>query len=106
MKNADFNDRRSCMAIILELKIVPQSGRQAFVRDKSGAIKCFLKSPPVDGKANEELIKVLSKRLAITQESIKILQGVTSRKKILKIDTTLTLPAILQTLGVETQQTL
>lgn len=94
------------MAVMLELKIVPQSGRQHFARDKSGAIKCYLKSPPVDGKANEELIKILSKKLSVTQESIKILQGITSRKKILKIDTALTLPAILQTLGVETQQTL
>jgi len=91
------------MAVLLEIKVTPQSGRQQFVRDKSGIIKCFLKSAPEGGKANEELMKLIGKLVGIPQEHIRLIQGATSRKKVLKIDTTLDQRAVLQRLGVEIQ---
>jgi uncharacterized protein (TIGR00251 family) len=91
------------MAIHLEIKVTPQSGKQQFLRDKSGIIKCFLKSPPEDGKANNELVKLLSKTLSVPQEQIIILQGVTARKKVIKIETPLNIQAILHKLGLEVQ---
>ena len=69
------------MPTLLELKVVPQAGKQGFIRDKSGIIKCFLKSPPEDGKANQELIKLLSKTLKIPQASIQLLMCATSAKR-------------------------
>ncbi len=91
------------MAILLEIKAVPQSGRQQFVRDKSGMLKCFLKSAAEDGKANDELIKFLSITLSIPQENIKILQGATSRKKVIKIETAHDKAVILHKLGFDNQ---
>jgi uncharacterized protein len=91
------------MAVLLEIKVTPQSGRQQFVRDKSGIIKCFLKSAPEGGKANEELMKLIGKLVGVPQEHIRLIQGATSRKKVLKIDTTLDQRAVLQRLGVEIQ---
>lgn len=91
------------MTIRLEIKVTPQSGKQQLTRDKSGTIKCFLKSPPVDGKANEELIKLLSKKLSVQQEKIVIIQGATARKKLVKIETELTDNAIFHLLGLEVQ---
>jgi uncharacterized protein len=91
------------MAVLLEIKVTPQSGRQQFVRDKSGIIKCFLKSAPEGGKANEELMKLIGKLVGVSQEHIRLIQGATSRKKVLKIDTTLDQRAVLQRLGVEIQ---
>lgn len=94
------------MSVLLEIKAAPQSGRQQLVRDKSGMIKCFLKSPPEDGKANDELIKFLSKLLSIPQENIKILQGATSRKKVVKIEGVLDKASVLLKLGLEAQLSL
>ena len=91
------------MALLLEIKVVPQSGRLAMIRDKGGFLKCYLKSPPEDGKANHELVKFLAKSLGINFDQIKIVQGATSRKKVLKIDIQLSLEALLQKLGIETQ---
>lgn len=94
------------MAVRLELKVCPQSGKQGFSRDKSGMIKCQLKSPPEGGKANEELIKLIGKILRIPQENIIILQGITARKKLIKIETNETLDQIIQKLGIQTQTTI
>lgn len=91
------------MAVIIECKVVPGSGRQAFLRDKSGIIKCFLKSPPEKGKANEELIKLISSLLKIQSSLVTIVQGHTVRKKKVKIDTQGSLQEILARCGIDTQ---
>ena len=48
------------------------------------ALKITLKAPPVDGKANEELIKFLSKSLDIPKSYVSILSGETNRSKLIK----------------------
>ena len=39
------------MSLVIEIKVFPSSGRQKFVIDKSGKLKCYLKNPPEKGKA-------------------------------------------------------
>lgn len=94
------------MALLIEIKVKPQSGRQLCTLDKSGLLKCFLKSPPEGGKANEELIKFLSKALSIPQNSINIIRGASSRSKLLRIDAHLDRTALLKKLGIEMQKSL
>jgi uncharacterized protein YggU (UPF0235/DUF167 family) len=94
------------MASTIEIKVVPGSGRQRFVLDKSGVIKCFLKSPAEQGKANEELMLLLSKALAIPQKNIRILLGAKSRKKIVQLLTDMTYDQIIAQLGIEQQKTI
>jgi uncharacterized protein (TIGR00251 family) len=48
-------------------------------------IKVSLKSKPENRKANQELIKLLSKYFRISPDKIKIIQGIKSRKKIIHI---------------------
>lgn len=91
------------MALILELKVVPLSGKQHCMSDKAGMLKCYLKSPPEGGKANAELCKFLSKVLKIPQEHVSILAGATSRKKVIKLDTTLSREHVYELLGIEQQ---
>jgi uncharacterized protein (TIGR00251 family) len=92
------------MTVLLEIKAVPQAGRQKLIRDKSGIIKCFLKSAPEDGKANRELIEFLGEILNISRQDISILQGATTRKKVVKIDTNFSKNSILHQLGLENEQ--
>ena len=89
------------MAVVIELKVIPNSKQQGFEQDKSGLIKCRLKSKPEGGKANEELIRLLSKTIGIPTDCFKILRGATSRNKMIKIDTQIfDLPGILARLGL------
>ncbi len=89
--------------ITIDIKVVPQSGKQEISTDKSGTIKCLLKSPPEKGKANRELIKLLSRKLKLPQENIVIIKGQTSRKKTIKIQGEGRLEEILTKLGIELQ---
>jgi len=72
--------------LIIDISVTTSSGRQAFLLDKSGILKCYLKSAPEHGKANDEIIEILVKKLKIAKNLINIISGRTSRKKKVKID--------------------
>lgn len=48
-------------------------------------ITISIKSPPKQGKANAELVKKLSKHFGVPPNSIRIISGLTSRKKLVEI---------------------
>ncbi len=91
------------MSIIITLKVKPNSGKQLITLDKSGALTCFLKSAPEHGKANYELIKLLSKKLGLMQQEVSIIQGATGRTKSIKINTDDTKASLYQKLDLPLQ---
>ncbi len=63
------------MALIIEVKVVPSSGKQQWVLDKAGKLKCYIKSPPERGLANQEIITLLAKALKLPQENLVLSRG-------------------------------
>lgn len=98
--------QRTYMSILITIKVSPSSSRQSCTIDKSGHLKCFLKSPPEKGRANDELIKLLSKALNIPQTDITLVTGHSSRTKRLNIKINLTYDQLLSSLGIEQQKSL
>ena len=49
-------------------------------------LKIYLTAVPVDGKANRELIKLLSKELNISKNKINIIKGEKNKEKIIEIN--------------------
>ncbi|MCL4361511.1 DUF167 domain-containing protein [Candidatus Dependentiae bacterium] len=93
------------MTIILDIKVMPNASKQDVILDKSGKIKCYVRSKPEKGKANEELIKYLSKTLGIKQSDITIVSGHTNPLKKIKIATELNKKELLVKLGIDVQDT-
>jgi TIGR00251 family protein len=91
------------MSVIIEIKVVPVSGMQKCILDKSGAIKCFIKSPPEDGKANKELVKMLAYKFGVVMADVTIVSGLTSRKKKIKIEGNLEMSDVYRILGLAVQ---
>ena len=91
------------MAIIVEIKVVPSSGRLTWILDKSGKLKCYLTSPAEQGKANKELIKFTAKTLGIAQERVMLVSGDTQRNKRIRIDLAITFEQLVSLLGIERQ---
>lgn len=69
------------------IKVKPNSKEQQIIEEKDGSLTIRLKSPPVDGKANQELIKVLSKKYNVPKSYIRIKSGASSRQKLIEIET-------------------
>lgn len=69
------------------VKVKPNSKKQSIEETVDGTLKVNLKSPPVDGKANKELIELLAEKFNVQKSQIKIKSGLSSRNKIIQIDT-------------------
>ncbi|MBR6411559.1 MAG: YggU family protein [Alphaproteobacteria bacterium] len=67
--------------LILTVRVSPNARRSGFDGLWDEALKVALFAPPVDGKANEALIKFLSDFFAVRKSAIEILSGTTSRMK-------------------------
>lgn len=71
----------------IKIKLLPRSSINQIVEtDETGEIKIKIKSPPVDGEANKELIKFLSKEWNIPKSHIKIIKGEKSKHKIIEVE--------------------
>lgn len=73
-------------SIIFSVRVIPRSSKTEIVGEQDGALKIKLKSPPVDGAANDELVRFLSKSLNVPRSNIEIVSGHTSRSKRVRID--------------------
>lgn len=70
--------------VTFKCRVQPGASRNAVSGLYGDAVKITLNAPPVDGKANGELMKFLSKTLDIPKSSVIILSGETNRSKLLK----------------------
>jgi uncharacterized protein len=71
-------------AVTFTVRVIPRSSRSEIVGEYDGAIKVRLTSPPVDGAANAELIKLFAKKLGVARSAITIESGESSKTKRLR----------------------
>jgi uncharacterized protein (TIGR00251 family) len=70
----------------LAIRVTPRASRNEISEILSdGTVKIRLTSPPVEGKANEALIKFLSDVLDVPRSKIDIVAGATGRDKLVSI---------------------
>ncbi len=67
---------------LLKVKVYPASGRLAVKGVRNGILEVYLKSPPLEGKANEELLKFLQKEFGLR---VRIRRGQISREKTVEV---------------------
>lgn len=75
------------MSFWIEVKVKPQSKESSLRKDDHGGWIARIKSPPVDGKANRELISLVAKEFGVPKRSVVIKTGASSRIKQLRVET-------------------
>jgi uncharacterized protein len=73
-------------ALILEVKVKPRSRTSGLEQLADGTWIARLKSPPVDGKANAELVTLVAERFHCPKSSVSIRAGATGREKLIRVD--------------------
>ncbi|MEN9480418.1 MAG: hypothetical protein RLZZ298_1813 [Pseudomonadota bacterium] len=71
--------------ITLTLHIQPGAKKTEFAGLHGDALKIRLAAPPVDGKANEALIKFVAETLKLPKSAVTLKSGQTSRRKVLEV---------------------
>lgn len=69
----------------IEVIVVPRASKTEIVDYPGAALKIRLQAPPVDGAANEELIRFLAEHFKKNKTQITIIRGHSSRKKLVRI---------------------
>ena len=83
--------------LLLAVHVQARSSKNEIVGIYGDRLKVKITAPPVDGKANKELIKLFAKLFAVPKSQISLLNGETSREKRFKIQTPNRLPSFIQT---------
>lgn len=69
----------------LTIRLTPRSSRDAVEGERDGAIVVRVTAPPVDGAANEALVRLLARRLDVSRGDVTIVGGATSRTKVVEV---------------------
>ncbi|WP_192022990.1 DUF167 family protein YggU [Shewanella sp. WPAGA9] len=71
--------------LLLNLYVQPKASRDSIVGLHGHELKIAITAPPVDGKANQHLIKYLAKSFKVSKSDVMLLKGLQGRHKQVKI---------------------
>jgi uncharacterized protein len=92
---------------LLGVRVATRSSRVGIECVKDGSLRVRLRSAPVDGAANEELIRTIAGAFGVTRSAVRIIAGERSRTKLVIIDglTPEAAAAVLRELDLSGQKT-
>ena len=70
----------------LRVKVKPNSRVASLVQSSDGTWQARVKAPPVDGKANQELVALIAEHFKCRKASVLIRSGASGREKLVKIE--------------------
>jgi hypothetical protein len=73
--------RETAKGVLLPVRAVPRASKNEIQGVHGDALKVRLQAPPVEGKANQALIRFLSEALDIPRSQLSIASGETGRNK-------------------------
>lgn len=71
--------------VVFKVQVVPRSSRSEVVGEHNGSLRIKIAAPPVDGAANDELIRVLAKTFNVSRSAVTIVSGQTGKVKQISI---------------------
>ena len=67
--------------LTFKVRVVPRASRSEIVGEHDGALRVRIAAAPVEGAANEELVKFLARALKVPRNAVVVIGGQTSRLK-------------------------
>ena len=73
-------------SVTLRIWAKPKASRSKLGALREGALEIFLAAPPVEGEANAELLRLLSKCLGVSKSRMSLVQGLQGRNKTVRFE--------------------
>jgi uncharacterized protein len=70
----------------LSVRLTPRAARDEIGRFEGETLRVRVTAPPVDGRANEALTRLLATKLDVPRSDVRVVGGQTSRLKLVAID--------------------
>jgi uncharacterized protein len=71
---------------LVRVRLQPRSKRDEIVGEREGALVVRVSAPPVDGRANAALCRLLAKRAGIAPGRASVVKGKSSHDKLVRLD--------------------
>lgn len=78
--------------LVLDCQLQPRASRDEFAGLQGERLKIRLSAPPVDGKANAQLLEFLARAFGVPRRQVELEAGQTSRLKRVRIQRPTKLP--------------
>ena len=69
-----------------EVRVQPRASKNEIAGIREGVLRIRLQAPPVEGAANEALVRFLANELGISPRQVRIISGLGSRNKVVEVD--------------------
>lgn len=76
--------KTALLEFLISVRVTPRAKRER-IEIRDGVLRVFISAAPVDGQANDAVVKVLSKSIGVAKSSIAIVRGEKSREKTVRI---------------------
>jgi uncharacterized protein YggU (UPF0235/DUF167 family) len=70
---------------IVAVRVKPNSRQPRLEQAPSGGLVAYLKSPPIEGRANDELLARLAQHFGVPKSRLRLRSGAASRTKLVEI---------------------
>jgi uncharacterized protein len=70
----------------LKIRVQPRASRTEVAGEREGAIVIRVNAPPVDGRANEAVCRLIAKRLGVASGAVRVVRGEAARDKLVRVD--------------------
>jgi len=69
----------------VSVRVVPRSSNEGVAGFEGGVLRIRLNAPPVEGKANDALVRFLAKAVGVPRSRITLVTGERGRSKIVRV---------------------
>jgi uncharacterized protein (TIGR00251 family) len=73
-------------AVRIPVRAQPRASRSELAGEYDGALKIRLAAPPVEGAANEELVRFLARLLGVPKSAVRVVSGESGRNKMVEVE--------------------
>ncbi len=70
----------------IAVRLQPRARSNAIVGERDGVVVVRVTAPPVDGRANEALCRLIAKRARVGAQSVSVVRGASAREKVLRVE--------------------
>ena len=86
MTEPPISIRETAAGAVFKVRVVPRASRSEMAGIQGDSLKLRLNAPPVEGKANEECIRLLAEILGVRKTQVTIIAGHTARTKTIAVE--------------------
>lgn len=72
--------------IDIAVRLTPRAAADAIVPGADGKLAVRVTAPPVEGRANEALCRLIAKRAGVPRSRVAVVRGEKSREKVVRIE--------------------